>query len=291
MLRVSLIFKALLVLALSISPAQACIHVPIGYDEAVTYDTQEIFMYHDGTNAHMIIKPTIKVGGLFAPKVLGWIIPVQSLPVSYKEAEVQIFGELYDIVKESSVSRQKKMGADSAVPMPGGLILHPKQFVGNYEIQPIELSAESNGDELLKWFNDNGFQTKNKDISYYVSRRYTYLAVKITGLEKPKEELKPLHIIYPSNELSVPLKFDSLSGSFDVNIYFLLKSKLPIEPNYTLKTLGFSRGPIELSQTTGKPGLDALNLGGGFLYPFTTKGINSIFPLNEWDSDPTIKIK
>jgi hypothetical protein len=201
-------------------------HVPLDYQNEVTYDTEEIFMYHDGQYANMIIKPTIKVGGADLPKTIGWIIPVQFVPVSYKEVDSNIFNALFSYIRKEKQKLYPNRMIEQGLERGKGLILHEKKFIGHYEIQPIELTGQGAGKELLDWFEVNGFKTKNKDIDYYLARNYVYLAVKISDIQNAKEELKPLHIVYKSDELSVPLKFDSLSGIFNVKIYFLSNKKI-----------------------------------------------------------------
>ena len=278
------------------SIVQACMHVPLGYGHEVTYATEEIFMYHDGRYAHMIIKSTIQVDAPDLPETIGWIIPVQSIPVDYKEADAQIFKSLFDYVefRKAEMTRgMQSLSLDSSQ----GLILHEKQFVGHYEIQPIELTDYSSGKELLDWFNDNGFKTKNKDIDYYLKNHYAYLAIKITDLHDQKEELKPLHIVYKSDELSVPLKFDSLSGTFTINLYFLTGQRLgELDKDRFgtkhLKLDGRLEYPIKfIPGKTGNDILDKANLPRGYLYKFNASDINSSAnPLKDWSEDPAIKI-
>lgn len=274
--------------------AHACIHVPFNYPQEVIYDTEEIFMYHDGQYANMIIKPTIKVEGEDLPNTIGWIIPVQSVPVSYKEVDSNIFNALFSYIRKEKQKRYPNRMIAQGLGREKGLIFHEKQFVGHYEIQPIELTDDKSGKELLDWFDLNGFKTKNKDIDYYLARNYVYLAVKIFDIQNAKEELKPLHIVYKSDELSVPLKFDSLSGIFNVKIYFISNKKILNKDMFDSKHLildGDWEDSLEFDpKQTGSSLLDELNLPKGYIYRFEGWGINSSSnQLKDWSEDPTIK--
>ncbi len=209
------------------------------------------------------------------------------VPLDYKESDPKIFEVLFKRVTPIPLG----MTPRSSI----GLVFHEKKFVGKYEIQPIELKDYSTGKELLDWFNANGFKTKNKDIGYYLKHHYAYLAIKINDLNDKKIELKPLHIIYKSNELSVPLKFDSLSGVFDVNLYFLTQKKITDLQMFDSKQLSLDGEwafltPIEFDPI--KAGLEKENLPKGYLYQFKGKAINSTYnQLKDWTEDPSIKIE
>jgi hypothetical protein len=272
---------------------QACIHVPLNYEHEVTYNTEEFFMYDDGIDAHMIIKPTIQIKGQNLPDSLGWIIPVPFIPKKYEEVDSSVFKALFDYVETHKPPVRSTEGLIPTA-LSKGLILHEKKFVGKYEIQPIELTDYTSGQELLKWFQDNGFKTKNKDISYYLKKHSAYLAIKITNLQSQKEELKPLHIIYPSNTLSVPLKFDSLSGVFDVIIYFIVNEALTNQEieSFNSKQLFLDGTPIKYVPGQSKSEDDVLkrlSLPKGYLYKFKGSKINSSSnSLKDWSEDPTI---
>src|SRR6185503_9361078 len=79
----------------SLGVLDACPHVPPDYKFSVKETTKEAVIYHDGVNAHLIIRTGFASMGPF-PDSMAWIIPLPSLPLSYKVEDKQLFKELFE---------------------------------------------------------------------------------------------------------------------------------------------------------------------------------------------------
>ncbi len=76
------------------------------------------------------------------------------------------------------------------------------------------------GDALNAWLTKNGFgKVPKENQQFYVSKGVVFLALKIKNLSGSFTDLKPLHIVYKSDKATLPLKFSSHSGVFDVMLY------------------------------------------------------------------------
>ncbi len=83
----------------------ACEHTPRGYKDVVTEKTKQALLFHDGENAHLVIKTSLQSapkngkGTANLPPVMAWVIPLPSLPSKYEEADPQLFEQLFEATK------------------------------------------------------------------------------------------------------------------------------------------------------------------------------------------------
>lgn len=211
-----------LVLMIVCSGARACIHEPANYQSEVTEKTKEALLFHDGQNAHLIIKTNLQANDSL-PTMLAWIIPLPSLPSRYEEASVALFEEAFSLLEEEKL-RGPMPGAVGAVsggaPASSAIRVHQEQQVGDYAVQPIEIVRKDAGTELNKWLTSNGFgEVPKQNQAPYLRRGAVFLAVTLQRLDGRSIGIKPLHIVYKDDHLVLPLKFSTHSGVFDVKLY------------------------------------------------------------------------
>jgi hypothetical protein len=200
---------------LTSQPIHPCIHKPVDYKGSVTETTKEAFIFHDGVNAHLIHKTTIKAEGPL-PSDLAWVIPIPSLPLSYEQLDGDIFHELFNLTRPIYRSTSLRGTLKEA---PRNIIFHQKEFVGDYEIQPIEIASELAGDELNGWLSVNGFRpVPLENQKFYLHRGQVFLALRFKRLSGENAEIKPLHIVYKDSRILVPVKFSN-SSIFDLVLY------------------------------------------------------------------------
>lgn len=281
------------------SPLSACIHSPRTYKGTVTENTKEALLFHDGINAHLIIKTNLQAAAGSLPSTMAWVIPLPSLPSHYEEADPTIFPEMFAVVEKANEKweRERSKGIETAstAPAPTGIRIHPTQIVGSYQIQPIEvLDVKSAGRELNHWLVANGFgSVPTKNQSYYLKRGTVFLALKIHGLKGKISDIKPLHIVYKSNTLTLPLKFSTHSGVFDVDMYtfthgpleptLLTAERLDAEPSVKIQTE--AEAPLLWKITGSKQ---------GYLTRYEGRALNSTYApstlVNNFPRDPSIDI-
>ena len=207
-------------------PVQACVHVPRTYKGTVTEKTKEALLFHDGANAHLIIKTNLKASSGSLPETMAWVIPLPSLPSHYEEADPGLFPEMFQTVEKANQDREREAAAHEATkaavaPAPEGIRVHPMQIVGSYQVQPVEvLDLKNAGGELNRWLVSNGFSAVPLEAQRpYLKKGVVFLTLRLNGLRGGFSDIKPLHIVYKSDTLSLPLKFSTNSGVFDVELY------------------------------------------------------------------------
>lgn len=172
-------------------------------------------------------------------------------------------------------------------------------IVGNYQIQPIEITKDDSATEFDSWLSKNSFNPMPYENQiYYLKKGAVFLAIrmKTTGFEKI--EIKPLHIVYPSDKVSVPIKFSHDQRTFDLDIYVFSEidlwkkaSKLGEEKVYPsfLDAYLFFKGSGPYRKTADSPILGTL-LGNrkGFITRFEAVNLNYPgWPIKDLASDPT----
>lgn len=213
----------LLSLALSASTARACIHAPQGYEGAVNEKTKQALLFHDGQNAHLVVSTQLQ-SAIKLPSAMAWVIPLPSLPSHYEEADPALFRDLFKLTTppEPPPDYSQPQAGGAAAPGAAGIIVHDAQTVGSYKVQPVEIVREGDkaASALNNWLSANGFgAVPAENQRFYLKRGAVFLALKISNLDGALAQVKPLHIVYPSQRLSLPLKFSSHSGVFDVLLY------------------------------------------------------------------------
>ncbi|HEX8236325.1 MAG TPA: DUF2330 domain-containing protein [Abditibacteriaceae bacterium] len=226
------LFGALCLLSMLAMPLQACLHAPLGYKDVVTEKTKEALVFHDGKNAHLIIKTELESEGDLPP-TMAWVIPLPSLPSSYKEERADLFEKLFELTPSRMMAGGSPLGPPPGAPSgdAGGIRVHASQTVGSYQVQPIEVLSEASGAELNSWLERNGFgAVPPENQKYYLKKGAVFLALKLNGLSGSHSKIKPLHIVYPSYRLSVPLKFSSHSGVFNLMLYTWSQQPMKVLP-------------------------------------------------------------
>jgi uncharacterized protein DUF2330 len=272
--------------------AFACIHPPAGFPGRVTEREKLAFLFHDGTNAHLVIRTTLASdSGL--PERMAWVIPVPALPSKYEEAPAELFSELARLIPRVR-QRPKPMPANAkAAPMAKAkapaIRIHETQVVGSYTIQPVEILSESAGGELNAWLRKNGFDpVPPENQKFYLKRGAVFLALRVDGLKGSESGLKPLHIVYRDDRMRLPLKFSSHSGVFDVRLYALTEqppSRKALE-DYGLRVSDASykinEGLAERAPAVAK----LVGASAGYVTEFTGERYNLGRPVTELSEDP-----
>jgi hypothetical protein len=277
--------------------SEACVHVPRTYKGTVTEKTKEALLFNDGVNTHLIIRTNLQAASGALPDTMAWVIPLPALPTHYEETDPGIFAELFRIVETANEEREQNSRARGE-PQPAstslsGILVHPMQTVGSYQVQPIEvLDPKNAGSELNSWLLKNGFgAVPPENQRYYLKKGSVFLTLKLHGLSGSFSDVKPLHIVYKSSVLSLPLKFSSHSGVFDVEMYAFtpgpLNTNLLVSENLyadpSAKIINSSTAPL-LWQLTGHKI--------GYLTRFEGRGFNQPYHLvKALPTDPTIDLR
>ena len=287
----------LLCLTAAVSPVSACVHTPRTYKGTVTEKTEEALLFHDGVNAHLIIRTNLQATSGSLPETMAWVIPLPSLPSHYEEVDPALFPELFQVVEKASEAHERsifalKQRTKTAETAPPGILVHPMQVVGSYQVQPIEvLDPKSAGGELNHWLLANGFGTVSPQHQRpYLRKGAVFLALKIHGLRGGFSEIKPLHIVYKSETLSLPLKFANNFGTFNVDLYAFtphaLDSGLLRSDNLSGDT------SVEIKSAADAPLLWRLAGRRGFLTRFEGYGFNGTgAAIRSLKTDPTIDLR
>lgn len=270
----------------------SCLHFDQSYRTGITEGTKAVFLFHDGKNAHLVIRTDLKSEKGDLPAELAWVLPLPSVPSKYEEIDAGVFDDLasYDVVRRSrndGVEKNLKMQAT-----PQGIVVHAEHEVGNYRIQPIEILSENSGDELDRWLLQNHFNTMPRDKQRpYLKKGSVFLAIKMKLAGKPAE-LKPIHIVYASKTLSFPLRFTHDTRTFDLDL-FVLSDDAELEPGIESDYI-YKEWQITLMKP--KPGSKLASLVGpertGNLAKFMARGLNTQNKmLKNLDRDPTFAVK
>ena len=219
-----LYFRAALLLLLAGPPCLACIHTPASYHQIVTEKTKQALLFHEGRNAHLVIQTDLQAPGRL-PDTVAWVIPVPVLPTHYAEADPGLFPELFRVTESAEEKqwkgvRTKSIPLAASIPAPA-IRIHALQVVGHYRIRPIEImSVRSAGSALNRWLLGNGFGAfPLQDQRPYLHKGSVFLAVTMVHLSGRSVNIRPLHIVYPSTRVALPLKLSTNSGIFDVLLY------------------------------------------------------------------------
>jgi hypothetical protein len=219
-----------------------------------------------------------------------------SLPSKYEEADPDLFEQLFKITEayhESGIgcgalSEEETASAGNSA----SIEVHPTEFVGDYEITPVEMLTSNAGDALNAWLTKNGFGKVPKENQYfYVSKGVVFLALKIKNLSGSFTDLKPLHIVYKADTVALPLKFSSHSGVFDVMLYTFTNRPISFDD-----VAEFSKFHLTLNENSASIGrgqvsaLDKISNGKvGYLTLFEGKGFNGpLGSVKELTADPSI---
>jgi hypothetical protein len=216
----------LLFLALH-AAALACIHPPAGFPGRLTEREKAAFLFHDGENAHLVIRTSVATDGAALPERMAWVIPFPALPSKYEEVDGELFSELARLIprvrqRPAPVATAKAAPAKMAKAEAPSIRVHAAETVGSYQVQPIEILSESAGSELNAWLVKNRFDPVSPhNQQYYLKKGAVFLTLRVEGLKGQESGVKPLHIVYRDDRMRLPLKFSGHSGVFDVRLYAL----------------------------------------------------------------------
>lgn len=219
---------------LSFSMAWSCLHFPRTYRGKLTEGLQQVFLFRDGNNAHMVIRTNLHADKF--PKEIAWVLPFPSLPSKYEEVDGPFFEELYRILPDDSSEgsfggKGLRAGFDK-VKRPSTIKVHEKVEVGSYQIQPIEILKDDSSKELSAWLTKNKFNPMPYKIQKpYLKKGATFLAIRMSMNQPGANDLKskPLHIIYKSKNLSMPIKFTHETRTFDLDVFVFSTNELKKE--------------------------------------------------------------
>lgn len=208
----------------------ACLHFPDNYQSRLQEGTQEVFMFHDGTDAHMVVRTQLQAKKF--PKEVAWVLPFPVLPKKYEE----IKGIFFEEVKSLFPNNAEGFGSSKGMALRGGgagatdgIKVHETVVLDSYEIQPIEIVKEGSANEFNAWLKKNKFNSMPlANQKYYLKKGATFLAIRMKLNRPDTNDLvsKPLHIIYKSDKLTMPMKFTHDSRDFDLDLYVFSKNEL-----------------------------------------------------------------
>lgn len=277
--------------------SQACVHTPRTYKGTVTEKTKEALLFSDGVNTHLIIRTNLQASSGALPNTMAWVIPLPALPSHYEETDPGIFAELFHVVETANVARQGKERAGertaSVQMMSKSILVHPMQTIGSYQVQPIEvLDPQNAGSELNSWLLANGFgAVPPENQRYYLKRGSVFLALKLHGLSGSFSDVKPLHIVYKSSALSLPLKFSTHSGVFDVEMYAFTPG--PLDRDLLKADHLFADPSVKITDASAAPLL--WQLAGhreGYLTRYEGRDLNEPYdPVKALAADPAINLR
>jgi len=210
----------------------ACLHFSKDYTGNLQEGLQEYFIYHDGENAHMIVRTEL-IANKF-PKEIAWVLPFPTLPTKYQEDENVLFSEIYRHFPETESALGSNFGGGAkekgiTAAVPSGLRIREPIQAGGYTIQPIEILNDFAGNEFNTWLKKNKFNPMPlRNQKYYLKKGAVFLALRMQMNFPYGASLvaKPLHITYKSDQIAIPMKFTHDNRKFDLDIYVFSKKEL-----------------------------------------------------------------
>lgn len=282
----SLLFVATALIFYS-SQTLACLHFDKTYRGRMQEGLQEMFMFHDGKDAHLVVRTHLQSKKF--PTEVAWVLPFPSLPSKYEEIKGIFFEEVKSLFP-SDRGVSKGFGEGDSLGRSGGsgLKVHDTVVLDSYQIQPIEILNEGSGNEFNAWLKKNKFNAMPvANQKYYLKKGAVFLAIRM-NLNKPDTEnltSKPLHITYPADKLSAPMKFTHDTREFDLELYVFSKNELKkdLSKMYLKKD-----GSAVYENKRNTPFLDALiGKQKGFITRYSGHGLNKKGQLiKELASDP-----
>lgn len=208
----------------------SCIHV-IDAPYPVKEDRKEALLFEKDGLCHLVVRTRISSPEL--PRSLAWVIPTPRMPVLVKEESAELFPQLYKLIPDRvqvTPSLYRFLPSCSTLPMPGqAIVVHQPQSTEHYTTQIIEIRSGNASEALNSWLVKNGFSpVPEQNQRHYLIPGRAFVCVKIRKLpEGTTAQIPPVHLAWQGDELSLPLKFSSHSGQFDVDLYVLSKHSLP----------------------------------------------------------------
>lgn len=325
-----LLFAAALAFAPLIphDPVQACIHGPSEYTVPIKAGGQAGLIFFAEGRQQMVIRPSysvempedangkVKDDATTKLTSLAWLIPVPSLPDTYKEADDKLFSKLEEFTKRQDVDDQNWGKNSRGGPALGGIEedgMHMEEEVkvGDYTIQPIKAKGEMGSLELNGWLKDKGFGTvAEATMKYYVGKEYYWLAVR---LHNPKGlpadgQVKPLQIGFATDKPVYPIKINAGRGEFDLDLWLITGKEVDLEKSKKFGLTTFEQDDAETRQDNRETrfsalpeqvkkiaaddaGLKSMKAGKLYCYRFQGHGYDSETDLSKLESDLTFEFK
>jgi len=325
-----LVFAAALAFAPLIphEPVQACIHGPSEFIVPIKAGGQAGLIFFADGREQLVIRPSYsyelpedadgkgKNDATSKLTSLAWLIPVPSLPDTYKEADDKMFSRLEEFTKAEDKEKQNwskdaKPGEAALGLEEDGMAMEEAVKVGDYTIQPIKAKGEMGGNELNAWLKDNGFGAVAEDtLKFYVGKDYYWLAVR---LNNPKGlpadgSVKPLQIGFKTDTPVYPVKINAGRGSFDLDLWLITAKEVDLEKSkvFGLKTFEqddetmmqknretrFSALPEQVKKIAmDDAGLKSMKAGKLYCYRFQGHGLDDSINLGKLEADLNFEFK
>ncbi|WP_409479803.1 DUF2330 domain-containing protein [Pseudobdellovibrio sp. HCB154] len=273
--------------------ALACLHFPNTYQSRLQEGLQEVFMFHDGKNAHMVVRTNLESKKF--PTEVAWVLPFPSLPSKYEEMNGVFFTEVKSLFADADDAVKSLQSKGRAMGGAGneGFKIHDTVVLDSYKIQPIEILNAGAGNEFNAWLKENKFNPMPlENQRYYLKKGAVFLAIRM-NLNKPTTDnlaSKPLHIVYPADKLSMPIKFTHDTREFDLDLYVFSKKKL--DKDLSAMYLK-QKGTVLYENKRNTPFLDSLiGKQKGYISKYEGYGLNKNGQLiNKLATDPEFTIK
>jgi hypothetical protein len=223
---------ALRLLLLTLPVSISCIHV-IDAPYPVKEDRKEALLFEKDGMSHLVVRTRISSPEL--PRSLAWVIPTPRVPVVVKEESAELFPQLYKLIPDRvqvTPALYQFLPSCSTLPMPGqAIVVHQPQSTEHYTTQIIEIRSDNASEALNAWLVKNGFSpVPEQNQRHYLIPGRAFVCVKIRKLpEGTAAQIPPVHLAWQDDEASLPLKFSSHSGQFDVDLYVLSENSLPAD--------------------------------------------------------------
>ncbi len=223
---------ALRILLLTLPISISCIHV-IDAPYPVKEDRKEALLFEKDGLCHLVVRTRISSPEL--PRSLAWVIPTPRVPLVVKEESGELFPQLYKLIPDRmqvTPTLYRFLPSCSTLPMADQTIaVHQAQSTEHYTTQIVEIRSENASEALNAWLVKNGFSpVPEQNQRHYLIPGRAFVCVKIRKLpEGTTAQIPPVHLAWHGDELSLPLKFSSHSGQFDVDLYVLSKNSLPAD--------------------------------------------------------------
>jgi hypothetical protein len=211
--------------------AHGCYFYPPGKKFSVVDGTEDVFLFHDKVNAHLVVRTTLRAKKF--PANFAWVLPLPSLPSKYEEIDGPFFQELSRLLpnqKEEGIKGQFGRPIESPAGSRSKAIqVHESVAMGQFVIQPIEILKDNSSAELNQWLKNNHFASSfHKNQGDYLKKGAAFLAIRVQMNSPSATELvsRPLHIVYKSEHLSFPLRYNHVGRTFDLNVYIFSEQEL-----------------------------------------------------------------
>ncbi len=209
-------------------------------------EKQEAADLNSGGEAAVAAEKQIPLVEMTVPKLneMAWVVPVPTVPTSYRQEESQCFKELDDLLP---VYRNASIGGGfggssekSETRKERSLIVFPSQTVGDYAVTPLRALGKEGNAVLKEWLEENDFVPMSEQaLKYYAENNWTFLAIKVKAREMKAgvpQALHPLHVTFRSPRIVFPMKM--AEGKVSATLFIMTDTPLPT-PDRAFQPFGF----------------------------------------------------